>query len=83
MPVYGKHVLVLHGPVRHVWCEVFSGLDEAGWWVHNCDSDLLLVSQLGQITDVGSRTRFAISRSKSASQRAQMKEMIITNVPLP
>ena len=50
MPVFEKHVLVLHGAVRQVWHEVFGALTETGWVVHNCDSELLLVSQLGQIT---------------------------------
>ena len=49
MSVFDKHVLVLHGPVRQVWHEVFGALTETGWLVHNCDSDLLLASQLGQI----------------------------------
>lgn len=49
MPVVDKHVLVLHGPVRQVWHEVFGALADTGWVVHNCDSDLLLASQLGQI----------------------------------
>ncbi|NQV31173.1 MAG: hypothetical protein HQ515_00680 [Phycisphaeraceae bacterium] len=50
MPVHDKHVLVLHGPMHHVWQEVFTTLVETGWVVHDCDSDLLLVSELGQIT---------------------------------
>lgn len=50
MPVHDKHVLVLRGPMHHVWHEVFATLVERDWVVHDCDSDLLLVSQLGQIT---------------------------------
>ena len=50
MPVHEKHALVLHGPVHHVWQEVYSALAQTDWVVHDCDSDLLLVSRLGQIT---------------------------------
>ncbi len=53
MPVHDKHALVLHGSARQVWREVFNTLAQAGWEVHDCDSDLLLVSQLGQITQGG------------------------------
>ena len=53
MPVHGKHVLVLHGPAPQVWREVFNALAQTGWEVHDCDSDLLLVSQLGQIAGGG------------------------------
>jgi hypothetical protein len=50
MPVHDKHVLVLHGPAPQVWHEVFETLGHTGWAVHDCHSDLLLVSQLGQIS---------------------------------
>ncbi|MCF7972876.1 MAG: hypothetical protein K9N55_03575 [Phycisphaerae bacterium] len=50
MPVHDKHVLVLHGPLHQVWTEVFNALAHEGWTLHRCDSDLLLVSQLGQVS---------------------------------
>jgi hypothetical protein len=50
MPVHDKHVLVLRGPAPQVWDEVFNALAQTGWEVHDCDSDLLLVSTLGQIS---------------------------------
>ncbi len=31
MPVHEKHALVLHGPVHHVWQEVYSALAQTGW----------------------------------------------------
>jgi hypothetical protein len=49
MPVHDKHILVLHGPDYPVWSEVFNSLARQDWIVHHCDSELHLVSQLGQV----------------------------------
>lgn len=50
MPGCDKHVLALRGPVHEVWRGVFNAMSRSGWEVHECDSDLLLVSRLGQVT---------------------------------
>lgn len=49
MPVHDKHILVLLGPGHQVWTKVFNSLTQADWTVHHCDSELRLVSQLGQV----------------------------------
>ena len=50
MSVHDKHVLVLHGPAHQAWAEVFNSLAQQNWIVHHCESDLCLVSRLGQVS---------------------------------